>query len=182
MEIILAIIVSSAVIFFGALTSIGNERQRKAIDGLHEQFVLWAIQDLKIKREHLARTTQIPDPLVWLNQVASKVCGYSVNLSVIEKATNPNVLVCLNEDNNGKFVFAMIPPNEIQAIQRARHNRVFRFSDTNPLLSLPKNSSAYKCSVLNIGVFFDLELAIVWRKLTTPSAECGESLWIYILD
>ncbi len=182
MEILLAIVVASAVIFFGALISMGNERQRKAIDGLREQVVLWSVQDLKIKREHLAQTVQVPDALVWLNQVTSKVCGSPVNLSVIEQVDNPDVLVCLNGDNNGKFVFTMIPPNEIRAIQRARRNRVFRYSDTNPLLSLPRNSSAYECSVLNVGILFDLELAIAWRKLTTPSAECRESLWIYVLD
>jgi hypothetical protein len=182
MEIILAIVVASAVIFFGALISMGNERQRKAIDGLRAQVVLWAIQDLKIKREHLARTAQISDPLVWLNQVTSKACGYSVNLGIIEQADNPDVLVCSNGNNNGKFIFSMTPPNEIRAIQHARRNRVFRYSDTNPLMSLPKKSSAYECSVLNFGILFDLELAIAWRKLTTPSAECRESLWIYVLD
>jgi len=182
MEILLAIVVASAVIFFGALISIGNERQRRAIDGLREQVIHWAVQDLKVKREHLARTAQISDPIVWLNQVTSKVCGYPVNLVVTQQSDNPDVLVCSNGDNYGKFIFTVIPPNEIRAIQRARRNRVFRYSDANPLLSLPKNSSAYECSVLNIGVFFDLELAIAWRKLTAPSAECGESLWIYVLD
>ena len=55
MEIILAVVVGVAVIIFGALISLGNERQRKAIDGLREQVVLWAMQDLRIKRESLAR-------------------------------------------------------------------------------------------------------------------------------
>lgn len=63
MEIILAIVVGAAVIFFGALISIGNERQRRAIDALREQTVLWAMQDLRIKRERLAREVRIDDPL-----------------------------------------------------------------------------------------------------------------------
>ncbi len=63
MEIILAIVVGVAVIFFGALISAGNERQRKAIDGLREQVVLWAIQDLRIKRENLACDVHVDDPL-----------------------------------------------------------------------------------------------------------------------
>ena len=33
MEIILAIVVASAVIFFGALISMGNERQKEAVRG-----------------------------------------------------------------------------------------------------------------------------------------------------
>ena len=63
MEIILAIVVGVAVIFFGALISAGNERQRKAIDGLREQVVLWAMQDLRLKRERLARDVHVDDPL-----------------------------------------------------------------------------------------------------------------------
>ena len=59
MEIILAIVVGVAVIIFGALISMGNERQRKAIDSLREQVVLWAMQDLRIKREGLARDVHV---------------------------------------------------------------------------------------------------------------------------
>jgi hypothetical protein len=65
MEIILAIVVATAVIFFGALISAGNERQRKAIDNLREQTSLWAMQDLRIKRERLAREVHMNDPLGW---------------------------------------------------------------------------------------------------------------------
>lgn len=53
MEISLAIGVASAVIFFGALISMGNERQRRAIDGLREQVVLWAVKDLQTQREEI---------------------------------------------------------------------------------------------------------------------------------
>ncbi len=59
MEIILAIVVAAAMIFFGALISIGNERQRKAIDALREQTELWAMQDLRIKRERLVREVRV---------------------------------------------------------------------------------------------------------------------------
>ncbi len=63
MEIILAIVVASAVNFFGALISMSNERQKRAIDSLREQAVNWAVQDIKIKRERLAQTVQVPDHL-----------------------------------------------------------------------------------------------------------------------
>ena len=55
MEIMLAIVVALAVIFFGALISMGNERQRRAIDNLREQVVNWAQQDLLLKHAELAR-------------------------------------------------------------------------------------------------------------------------------
>ena len=53
-DTIFAILVLGAVIFFGALLSIGNERQRKAIDGIREQASYWAEQDLRLKRARAA--------------------------------------------------------------------------------------------------------------------------------
>ena len=79
-EIILALVVAVAVIFFGALSSSGNERQRKAMDALREQVVFWAVQDLRIKRERLARDVRVDDPLRWLNNLTAKICGYDINL------------------------------------------------------------------------------------------------------
>ena len=79
-EIILALVVAVAVIFFGALSSAGNERQRKAIDALREQVVFWVVQDLRIKRERQARDVRVDDPLRWLNNLIAKICGYDINL------------------------------------------------------------------------------------------------------
>ena len=77
MDAILAILVLGAVIFFGALISAGNERQRKALDGIREQTALWAMQDLRLKREKLARDVKVDDPIAWLNQVVAKVYATS---------------------------------------------------------------------------------------------------------
>ena len=76
-EIILALVVAVAVIFFGALSSVGNERQRKAIDALREQVVFWAMQDLRIKRERLARDVRVDDPLLALRR---KIEAYEVSV------------------------------------------------------------------------------------------------------
>jgi hypothetical protein len=71
MDVVLAILVLGAVIFFGALISVGNERQRRALDGIREQAALWAMQDLRMKREKLAREVRVDDPLGWLNKILS---------------------------------------------------------------------------------------------------------------
>lgn len=92
MELFLAIVAALAVIFFGALISMGNERQRKAIDELREQVVLWAVQDLKIKRERLAHDVTVDDPLGWFNKTVSKVCGYDLKLQVHEVFEEPQAL------------------------------------------------------------------------------------------
>lgn len=179
MEILLAIVVASAVIFFGALISMGNERQRKAIDNLREQVMLWAVQDLKIKREHLARTVQVPDPLGWLNKTASKVCGYNLNLQVLEMFEEPQGLVCTSGDSSIRFVFSPLSPEDLRRIKNGKQNRLSQLSSHNPLNSLPKGISVYEISVLNGGYFFDLELMLAWEALTGRNLDNTNRLWVY---
>jgi len=179
MEIILAIVVASAVIFFGALISMGNERQRKAIDGLREQVVLWAVQDLKIKSEHLARTVQVPDPLGWLNKTASKICGYDLKLQVLEMFEEPQSLICTSGDGSVRVVFSPLSPADIRRIKSSKQNRLSQFASHNPLLLLPKGVNVHELSVLNGGHLFDLELTLVWKALTGQNLELSNRLWVY---
>lgn len=179
MEIILAIVVASAVIFFGALISTGNERQRKAIDSLREQVVLWAVQDLKIKREHLAQTVQVPDPLGWLNKTASKVCGYDLILQVLEVFEEPQSLSCTSGGSGVRVVFSPLSPADLRRIKGGKQNRLSQFTDHNPLLFLPKDVTVHELSVLNAGFFFDLELTLAWKALTGQNLDSVNSLWMY---
>lgn len=181
MEIILAIVVGLAVIFFGALISLGNERQRRAIDDLREQVVLWAMQDLRIKRERLTRDVHVDNPLDWLNKVAAKVCGYNLNLQVIEVVENPKVLICAAENSNVRVVFTPHSPSEIRGMKRARHNRLAQYADRNPLLSFPRDVTAFECSVLSNGFLFDLELPLAWSHLTHQEVDQMERIWMHIM-
>lgn len=179
MEIFLAIVVASAVIFFGALISMGNERQRKAIDGLREQVVLWAIQDLKIKRKHLEQTIQVPDPLGWLNTTATRVCGYDLNLQVSEMFDTPQSLVCISGDGNTKVIFSPLSPTELNRLKNRNQNRLSQFTNHNPLLFLPKGVITYEMSVLNAGHLFDLELSLAWKALTGQDTDSSTRLWLH---
>lgn len=178
MEIILAIVVVSAVIFFGALISMGNERQSKALEELREQVALWAVQDLKIKRGHLAGTVQVQDPLGWLNKTASKVFGYDIKLQIVRVVEEPLTLVCASVDGNEEIVFSPLSPVDIRRIKREKLNRLSRFSSHNPLKSLPKSVAFHKISILNGGPLFDLELMAVWKSLTGKNLEV-DNLWLY---
>jgi hypothetical protein len=179
MEIILAIVVASAVIFFGALVSLGNERQRKAIDGLQEQVVLWAVQDLRIKREHLARTVQVPDPLDWLNKAVSKVYGYDLQLQVIEMSEEPPALVCISAAGGGRITITPLSPTDLRRIGAGRQKRLSRFARHHPLLLLRKGASVHELSLLNGGLLFDLELPLAWKGLTGKDPDMTGRLWIY---
>jgi hypothetical protein len=182
MEIILAIVVVAAVIFFGALISMGNERQRRAIDNLREQVVLWAMQDLKIKREKLACEVRVDDPLNWLNKVASKMCGRNLSLQIIETHEYPRVLLCTTGNEGKKVVFTPHSPGEIRSMKQAKQNRLDKFTDQNPLLSLPHSAIRYECSILNNGPAFDLELPLVWKELTGIDSGEMNIIWIYFVS
>ena len=179
METILAVMLATAVILFGTLISLGNERQRKAIDGLREQVFLWAVQDLKIKREHLVRTVQVPDPLDWLNKITSKIRGYDLQLQIIETFATPPALVCTSAYDNTKIVFSPLSPVELRGIKRSRRNRLFQFAEHNPLLSLPRNFEVRELSLLNEGHLFDLEMALTWKVLTGQNLESSNQFWMY---
>jgi hypothetical protein len=181
MEIVLAIVVVIAVILFGALISMGNERQRKAIDDLREQTVLWAIQDLRLKRERLAREVRVDDPLGWLNQVATKVCGYNLNLQFIEAFETPQALIC-STGEGGKVVFSQLSPGEIRQLKRDKRSRLSQYSDRHPLLSLPRSVAAQEISVLNNNIIFDLELPLAWKGLTGQGAEQMDRMWMYVIS
>ncbi len=181
MEIILAIVVATAVIFFGALISAGNERHRKAIDGLREQVVLWAMQDLRIKRERLARDVQVPDPLGWLNKIVAKATGFSFELQVIEFFDDPQALVCASVDRTNQTIFSPFSPIEILQMKRTKRSRLSQYGDRHPLLSLPRQVTAYEFSVLNSNILFDLELPLAWKRLTNQEKLPMERLWMYRL-
>jgi hypothetical protein len=75
MEILLTGVLLAALLFLGLLISTGNERQRKAIDELRKQVESWTEQDIKIKREKLAREINVPDALGWLEKVSASALG-----------------------------------------------------------------------------------------------------------
>ena len=182
MEIILAIVVASAVSFFGALISMGNERQRKAIDNLQEQITLWAVQDLRIKRERLANEVKVADPLGWLNGITTKTIGYDPCLHSFETFRNPEALVCASGDRTSKFVFTSLSPNEIRRMKRQKQSRLSQYTEQIPLLSLSRNVKAFKLSILNNGILFDLELPLAWKSLTGIDTYQMDYLWIYIFE
>jgi len=181
MEVLLAIGVASAVIFFGLLISLGNEKQRKAIDHLSEQAARWAIQDLKIKREHLVQSVQVSDPLSWLNKTASRVCGCDLQLQLLEIHATPQSLVCSSGDGSIQIIFSLLSPADLRGIKRGKHTRLSHLAAPGPLSFLPKHVTVHELSVLNGGYLFDVELALAWKALTKQPTGEAERVWMYVL-
>lgn len=182
MEIILAIVVASAVIFFGALISMGNERQRKSIDNLHDQFVQWALRDLQIKKgEMLQHEVNIDDPLAWLNKVAINVFKMDIHLQSAQTIKDPNGIICNTSDISCRVIFTPCSPKDINSMKRLKTSQLNKYADKNPLLTLPKNVLAKECSALNNSELFDLELSVVWKELTGEEISRFNLLWIYMI-
>lgn len=179
MDVILAILVLGAVIFFGALISAGNERQRKALDGIREQAALWAMQDLRLKREKLEQNVIVDDPVVWLNQVVAKVYGENLNLIISEILDEPQVLVCLGKGER-KLLLSPTSPNDLRNLTKKHKSKLSSIGNANPLMSLPRSIEKIEISILNAGIFFDLELPIAWKLIT--GHETMGNLWLYNLD
>ena len=180
MEIILAIVVITAVILFGALISLGNERQRKAIDGLREQVVFWAIQDLRMKREEIAREIKIDDPMDWFNQIAEKISGMVLSLRFVEEIEDLGILIFTSEDGNSHVVFSSASPGEKRSMKHGKNNRLSKYTNANPLLSLLPRAAVYEISVLNGGVFFDMELPKAWKALSGKDIGMMDHIWMYV--
>ncbi|HNC47201.1 MAG TPA: hypothetical protein PLU80_23715 [Acidobacteriota bacterium] len=180
MEILLAIVVASAVIFFGALISMGNERQRRAIDSLREEIVRWSEQDLLIKREKLSLVVQVPDPLNWFGRLASKVAGMNLNLYQAELHENINVLSFLVENTSERVLFTTSSPADIRRLNAKEKRDQLHDVTVNPLHSLPRNVMIRRISLGNGGFMFDLQFPLAWKALTGKEPEQGKEVWLYL--
>ena len=179
MDAIFAILVLGVVILFGALISAGNERQRKAIDGIREQAAQWAMQDLRLKREHLARDVKVDDPVVWLNRVVAKVVGEDLELVVTEILDNPKALMCMTSGGQ-KMVLSPFSSDEVFRVAHRHGSRLSQVGIVHPLRDLSKCSEKIEVTILNAGLLFDQELQIAWKLLYTSDTNVPERLWLYL--
>jgi hypothetical protein len=181
MEIILAIVVAVAVIFFGALISMGNERQRKAIDNLGEQVVRWAVQDLKIKREHLAREARVQDPIRWLTEVSGKVTGRSLSLHLVEVFDEPQAILCQSPNIDTTIIFSPLSPKEVRRRMSAGKGKLDSLN-SHPLQKFSTRWVVHELSVLNAGILFDIELTLAWKALAGQEISTSDRLWMYVQE
>jgi hypothetical protein len=180
MENFLAVMVVCAVIVFGALISVGNERQRRAIDGLREQAMQWAVQDLRIKRAELARDVRVDDPLAWLNRVVSKAIGREMELEIVEVSHQPPALVCAAPQENARLLITPQSPREIRSASRRSGGRLAQRGELDALLAVLAKAKAYELSVLNTGILFDLELQLAWKGLVNQATNHFDHLWLFV--
>jgi hypothetical protein len=179
LDFYVALPVFVAVVVFGALIVIGNERQKRELSGIRKVAAMWAEQDLRQKRGKLARDTKIEDPVAWLSAVASKAMDVPVILTAKETLSNPDAVSFLDSESGQKMIFTLLPPEHIQKLSKMRQNsKSNRLGAVHPLLPVRRGTEVIELNLLNGGLLLDLELPTAWQGLTGQSTN-AERLWIY---
>jgi hypothetical protein len=167
MEILIGTSFVFAFVLLGTLISLGNERQRRAIDGLREQTEAWAEQDIRIKREKLARQISVTEPLAWLEKTAALTLGTAPKLVMTSlwQQNNQTALIAICQDGR-RLVFTPSPRERFLKALQGRKSGILARVETGPLGDRPGKVSSYVLSLVNCGMFFDIEAAQVWGSMT----------------
>lgn len=179
-ETILAIAILFSLFVLGGLISLGNERQRKAIDRISEQARAWAIEDLRLKRGQIEHSLSIEDPIAWLGAAASKALGREIQLTLVEVLENPRAISCINEASGEALFFSLLSPKELRALAKKKRSELSKRGAQHPLLPWRKEIAPIEMNILNAGIRFDIELPAVWQKMTKEKV-IKENLWGYVL-
>ncbi len=179
-ETILAIAILISLVVLGGLISIGNERQRKAIDKISKNAQAWAIEDLRLKRGQIEGSISIEDPVAWLSTAASRVLDRQLQLSLIEVLDNPAAISCVDNTSGETLLFSLLSPKELRSLSREKRSELSKRGAHHPLLPWRKEIEFVEMNILNAGIRFDLELPVMWQEVMKEKLDKGQ-LWGYIL-
>ena len=181
-DLFLAVTVVAAIIAFGALISVGNERQRRAIDTLHQAYKQWAVQDLRLKRGVASTQTRIEDLTAWLTKTTSLSFGRKTIVMDYQIHNSPVNTVEFHDAEVGQTIICTLEsPEALKTILKNKRAVLRGELRSNPVFRVSKKTPAVELSMLNAGVMFDVELPIAWNTLTGQATE-ADTLWAYILD
>lgn len=181
-DLFLSIIVVAAVVVFGALISVGNERQRKAIDRLHVAYKQWAVQDLRLKRGTVASQIQINDMPGWLTKATTLGLGRKTSILDVQKHETPVPTIEMHDSETGKTLVCVVDtPDTVMNILKRRKPVIRGDLRSNALFRIGRKTPVIELSMLNAGSLFDVELPVAWKTLTGEVTD-SETLWAYILD
>ncbi|MBS4062491.1 MAG: hypothetical protein KG029_18995 [Bacteroidetes bacterium] len=165
MEILLTGVLLAALLFLGLLISMGNERQRKAIDELRKQVESWTEQDIKIKREKLAREINVPDDLAWLEKVSASALGSAPKLLSASSWQKGDLLAIVTVCEDGRRLFFTPVPRKRLLTALKEKKSVLAGASSTPLGDKPAKTPFWELSIVSSGMFFDIEANQVWQSI-----------------
>ena len=168
------------MIVLGALISVGNERQRKAIDSISRQTQAWAIEDLRLKRGQVEANISIDNPIAWLNTAASRALGRQTQLSAPDIAEDPFAVSFVDHYSGETLVFSLLSPKTLRKLSKEKRSELSKRTSQHPLIPWRKGIASFEMTILNAGIRFDLELPVAWQAITKEQVN-NEYLWVYII-
>ena len=167
MDILIGTSLLIAIVLLGALMTAGNERQRKALDGIREQVEAWAQEDILIKREKVARSIQVEAPLAWLEKTAAGVLGQAPGIMSATLWEKDGLLAMIAVCKDGsRLIFTPVPYDRFLKSIRLNKRGALVQAETSVLGDRPEKVAHCDLSVLNSGMFFDIEAAQTWQALS----------------
>jgi hypothetical protein len=149
-DLFLAVTVVAAIIAFGALISVGNERQRRAIDTLHQAYKQWAVQDLRLKRGVASTQTRIEDLTAWLTKTTSLSFGRKTIVMGYQIHNSPVNTLEFHDAEAGKTIICTLEsPEVLKTILKKKHPVLRGELRSNPIFRVSKKTLAVELSILN---------------------------------
>jgi hypothetical protein len=170
LDTLLAIVVLLAVLLFGALMVAGNERQRRAIDGLNTSYTRWAEHDLIIKRAAAVKAVRVEDPKAWLDNIGVQVFGLSPKITSLTAwdAGEAKAMLAICPDGRKLVVTPILPVafrKLITARKRNGASAAIARTTVGILGNRPGKVSCHELNIISAGTFFDVEAGQAWEKL-----------------
>lgn len=179
MEAVFASIILIGLITFGISLSLNNHRQAIALAQLRGKMEAWAEQDLRIKRERSARDVKVEDPRRWLEDTAARALGRVVQIVRVDFNGSDEIpILKADTTQQMKLFFTPIKRSQLLKESSGSDSRLGRL-DEGPLGKHPNRLECCELSILNCGLFFDLEASQVWKMLTGNNINI-DRLWVYV--
>jgi hypothetical protein len=170
LDTVIAVVVLLAVLIFGALMVAGNERQRKAIDGLNTSYSRWAEHDLMLKRAAAAKTVRVLEPKAWLEGIATNIFGLTPKISNLSpwEAGEAKAMLAICQDGR-KLVVTPNHPASFRKLIKSRKQKGAAAAITRTTVGIlgnhPGKVSWDELNIISAGTFFDIEAGQAWEKL-----------------
>jgi len=155
-----------ALTFLGILITWGNERQRRAIDGIRKATTQWANCDIHIKRGQVSREIHIENIPLWFNHVVLQAIGNSPEILNIEQWNQDGIQALIASAKDGKkYILCPTSGSQIRKLESTASRQSKINGLKGSLLGRhSKRVASDELTIINAGIFFDLEVTKLWEQ------------------
>lgn len=166
----------SAVLLLGAILTLYNSRQAKALFAAQKVLEDWFMLQVKDRREKKLNEIRIENPLIWLGQqVNMKIAG------IYRYTENPKA-VSLQTDQGSYVVVSPLDPEELNRALKPLETAKGRSANMiEPMLGRNlRKVKVIERNLVNAGEWFDVEAAQVGELINLHWGETPR-LWFYLV-